>query len=97
MDFSIGLSGLRAATRSMDDAAWRIARAGTTGAPPAAAPPADPPQGAPQGAAPATTGPTEADLPRAMVDLAAASHAVHANLQTIRRTDEALRTLLEER
>jgi hypothetical protein len=97
MDFSIGLSGLRAATRSMDEAALRIARAGATGA---AQPPADAPPAAPQGAAqalPAVTGPTAVDLPRAMVDLAVASNAVLANLQTIRRTDETLRALLEDR
>jgi len=100
MDFRIGLSGLRAATRSMDDAAFRIARAGTTSTPAAARPPANAAPAAPLGAAPpdaAATGPTDADLPRAMVDLAAASNAFLANLQTIRRTDESLRALLEDR
>jgi flagellar hook protein FlgE len=108
MNFSIGLSGLNAATRRLDAAAFEVARASTQGAgraqaappaaDPAAAPPAvAPPVAAPPAAAPPAASASDPDLPRAMVETIAASNAFLANLQTIRRTDEALRALLDER
>ncbi len=59
------------------------------GTPPDTTVPGAPPRGADAAA------PADADLPRAMVDLISASNQVLANLQTIRRGDEALRALLE--
>ena len=111
MSFQIGLAGMQAATRRLDAAAFDVARASAQGAgrapsaPPADAPPATGPDAAPTatpGAMPRTAGQAAApvpaadvDLPAAMVGVISASNAVLANLQTIRRTDEALRALLE--
>jgi flagellar basal body rod protein FlgC len=39
----------------------------------------------------------DADLPRNMVNLMVASNAVLANLQTLKRTDEAMRALFTDR
>ena len=107
MSFTTGLSGLNAATRRLEAAALDVARASAQrpGATPdagqAAGPPAAAGAPAPQlPAAPRPPGdasPAEADLPRAMVDMISASAAFLANLQTIRRTDESLRSLLEPR
>jgi hypothetical protein len=98
MSFSIGLSGLNAATRRLDAAAFEVARtsAQEVGRPPAAGPAAGPPAQpvAPPRAADAAA-PTDPDLPRAMVDMISASNVFLANLQTIRRTDENLRALLD--
>jgi hypothetical protein len=99
MSFSIGLSGLNAATRRLDAAAFEVGRppAAQEAAPaPAAGPAAGPPARpvAPPRAADAAA-PTDPDLPRAMVDMISASNAFLANLQTIRRTDENLRALLD--
>ena len=108
--FGIGLSGLNSATRSMERAAFEVARASTprpgqpgTGdaaaAPlPAADATAPPPAvaGSEPGARSAASGP-DVDLARAMVDMISASQMFLANLQTIRRTDEALGALLKDR
>jgi flagellar basal body rod protein FlgC len=113
MSFAIGLSGLQAATRRLDAAAFDVARASAQrlGAPPAGqdgtappggalaggAPPADTAGGpAPPGAATGAAAP-EVDLPRAMVESISASAAFLANLQTIRRSDEAAKALLDVR
>jgi hypothetical protein len=111
--FGIGLGGLNSATRSLERAAFEVARASTqragqpgTGdaadAPPPAAGAAVPPPPAGAGAAAPTAPPSSAagpdvDLPRAMLDMISASQMFMANLQTIRRTDEALDALLEDR
>lgn len=108
MSLTIGQAGLDAAMRRMDAAAWGIARASGASAPPAepAAADAGPPGGVPPpgGAAPALQAATEAassrgsapgDLAAQMIGLMTASQAVMANLQTIRRTDEAMRRLIE--
>jgi flagellar hook protein FlgE len=109
--FAIGLSGLNAATRRLDAVAFDVARAATqrtgqtsavgapgqaaavTAAPAAAAAPAG---GATPGGIPAVPA-ADVDLAGAMVDQIAASRAFMANLQTIRRTDEALGALLDLR
>ncbi len=106
MSFAIGLSGLDAATRRLDAAAFDVARASAqrvaappagqdVGAPEAAAPPQPGPVPAPRPVAEAA--PADADLPRAMVDVIAASAAFLANLQTIRRADENMKALLDLR
>ena len=110
MSFSIGLSGVSAATRRLDSAAFDVARASTqrtgqaapSGPPQAAAPDAPAPNAPPPaGAAPAIGTPMpsaeDPDLPRAMVDMISASNAVLANLQTIRRADETLEAALRLR
>ncbi|MFM1987394.1 MAG: hypothetical protein RJA99_351 [Pseudomonadota bacterium] len=109
--FGIGLSGLGAATRRLDSAAFDIARASTqrTAQPPAAdGGGGTAPAGAngPGTAAPSAPAPgigarlpsaEDPNLPAAMVDLISASNAVMANLQTIRRSDEALEAVLRLR
>ena len=99
MDMSIGRNGLTAASRQLDAAAFEIARASTQR-------PAQVASGLSPGAAgldsasgglTLLTTPTDADLPRTMVDLMVASNAVLANLQTVKRTDEALRSLFADR
>jgi flagellar basal body rod protein FlgC len=107
MSFSIGLSGLNAATRRLDAAAFEVARtsAQVVGRPPAAEEAAPAPAAGPAAGPPArpvappraadAAAPAEPDLPRAMVDMISASNAFLANLQTIRRTDENLRALLD--
>ncbi len=110
MSFAIGLSGLDAATRRLDAAAFDVARASAQrvgapsdrqdlGAPEAAAPDAAPPQpgSVPAPRPPAEAAPADADLPRAMVDMISASAAFMANLQTIRRADENMKALLDVR
>jgi hypothetical protein len=106
MTLEIGRSGLNTAMRALDRAAFDIARAsaprgagaGAVASTPAApgtpaAPVAPPAPGAGPDLAPAA----EIDLPRAMIDLMAASNAALANLQTIRRTDERLEAMLKMR
>lgn len=116
MSLSISLSGLNAASRRLDSAAFEVARASTqrlgqpvTGVEPVAgvqgasgqapAPPAPAP--APQaGTRPGPTGPAQSaaedpDLPRTMVDMIAASNAVLANVQAIRRQNESLDAVLK--
>jgi hypothetical protein len=104
MGLTIGQAGLDAAMRRLDAAAWGIARASNAQA--AAGPPAGPEAAAPAQpqapqmpgfAAPAQGAPAPGDLPAQMIGLMTASHAVTANLQVIRRADEALRGLLEGR
>jgi flagellar basal body rod protein FlgG len=102
MSFETGLRGVNAAMRGLDRAAFEIARSTSqrSGQQPVAA--AGDPEAQPDRTAtatmpaPATTGP-EVDLPGAMVDLISSSRAVMANLQTIRRTDEALESLFKLR
>lgn len=103
MSLETGLRGVNAAMRGLDRAAFEIARA--TSHRPAQLPAAGAvePVDAQPGAAAVRPAPTpstaspEIDLPGAMVDLIASSRAVMANLQTIRRTDEALESLLKLR
>jgi len=99
MDMSIGRNGLAAASRQMDAAAFEIARASTQR-------PAQVTSGLSPGAAGLDSGsgsltlmatPTDADLPRTMVNLMVASNAVLANLQTVKRTDEVLQSLFANR
>jgi hypothetical protein len=105
VSLTIGRAGLDAAMRRLDTAAWDIARASNAQA---ASPPAGPqatvpaPGPAAQPApAPAVAGPwaqpAPGDLPAQMIGLMTASHAVMANLQVIRRADEAMRALVEPR
>lgn len=102
---SIGLAGLGAATRRLDEAAFQVASAASqrAGQPPQSgpdfggdtAPPAAP------AAAPAPTigaalpSAENPDLPAAMVGMISASNAVLANLQSIRRADEAMDAILK--
>jgi len=120
MSLSISLSGLSAASRRLDSAAFEVARASTqrigqpvTGVEPVAgvqgasgqAPASAPPVPAPAqqaGGRPAPAGlalPTaeDPDLPRTMVDMIAASNAVLANLQAIKRQNESLDAVLKLR
>jgi flagellar basal body rod protein FlgC len=118
MSLSISLSGLNAASRRLDAAAFDVARASTqrlgqpvTGVETVAAvqgasgqapaPPA-PTQGPQAGARPGLTGlaqpaTEDPDLPRTMVDMIAASNAVLANVQAIRRQNESLDAVLKLR
>lgn len=107
MDFSIGLAGLNAANRRMEAAALEVSRAtippqnmtpadNTPDAPTAnAAQPAQPAQPAQSQAD--VLGLADPDLPGALVSQIAASAAFLANVQTIRRTDEAAQALLKLR
>jgi flagellar basal body rod protein FlgC len=110
MSMTISVSGLNAATRRLDAAAFDIARASAqrVGQPVAAPPggtagPAQPPAAAPQ--PPAQPQPAaiaqpvaeDPDLPRAMVDMIGASNAALANLQAIRRQNESLDAVLNLR
>lgn len=102
MSFEIGLRGVNAAMRGVDRAAFEIARsASQQSGQPSPADATAPAAGQAAGAAamPPARAPVapEVDLPGAMVDLIASSRAVMANLQTIRRTDEALESLLKRR
>ena len=99
MDMTIGRNGLAAASRQLDAAAFEIARASTqrpvqvaSGLSPGAV-------GLDSGAGSATlmSAPVDADLPRTMVNLMVASNAVLANLQTVKRTDDALQALFSNR
>ena len=99
MDMSIGRNGLAAASRQLDAAAFEIARASTQR-------PAQVSSGLSPGAAGLESGsgglammatPNDADLPRTMVNLMVASNAILANLQTVKRTDEALQSLFADR
>jgi hypothetical protein len=89
--------------RGVDRAAFEIARAASQRAGQSPAAGAAEPAGAQAGAAAVIPAPApspanpEVDLPGAMVDLIASSRAVMANLQTIKRTDEALESLLKLR
>jgi hypothetical protein len=120
MSLSISLSGLSAASRRLDSAAFEVARASTqrigqpvTGVEPVAgvqgvsgqAPAPAAPVPAPAEQADARPGPTglalptagDPNLPRNMVDMIAASNAVLANLQAIRRQNESLDAVLKLR
>lgn len=103
MSLETGLRGVNVAMRGLDRAAFDIARSTNQrpGQPPAAG--AAQPVGAQAGAAAVIPAPApspanpEVDLPGAMVDLIASSRAVMVNLQTIKRSDEALESLLKLR
>jgi len=100
MGLTIGQAGLDAAMRQLDAAAWGIARASNAqaAAGPAAAPQAAAPAEAPAPPPiPGPAAPAPGDLPAQMIGLMTASHAVMANLQVIRRADEAMRGLVEPR
>lgn len=105
----IGLSGMGAAMRQLDSAAFDVARAasqrtgqasaaeavggGANGPAPAAVPAAPPAAPAPEiGTQPRAA--EDPNLPAAMVGMISASNAVLANLQTIRRADEAMDAIL---
>ena len=99
MDMTIGRNGLAAASRQFDTAAFEIARAATQR-------PVQSPAGLSPGAAGLDTPlaradallpNADADLPRNMVNLMVASNSVLANLQTLKRTDEAMRALFTDR
>lgn len=101
MDFSIGLAGLNAANRRMEAAALEVSRATI---PPQNTTPADSATDAAAAAgAQPTVAPADAvrvadpDLPGAVVSQIAASAAFMANVQAIRRTDEAAESLLKLR
>ena len=109
MSLTIGRAGLDAAMRRLDTAAWDIARASnaqaasppagpqaTVPAPGPAAQPAPAPAPGPAVAGPWAQ-PAPGALPAQMIGLMTASHAVMANLQVIRRADEAMRALVEPR
>jgi len=99
MDMTIGRNGLAAASRQFDAAAFEIARASTQQ--PVQAPAGLSPGAAgldtPLASAAAMLPNADADLPRNMVNLMMASNAVLANLQTVKRTDDSLRTLFADR
>ena len=99
MDMTIGRNGLAAASRQFDAAAFEIARASTQQ--PVQAPAALSHGAAgldtPLASAAAMLPNADADLPRNMVNLMMASNAVLANLQTVKRTDDTLRTLFADR
>lgn len=118
MSLSISLSGLNAASRRLDSAAFDVARASTQrlgqlvtgvepvaggrGAPGQAPTPPAPTQAPQAGARPAPVGlaqpaAEDPDLPRTMVDMIAASNAVLANVQAIRRQNESLDAVLKLR
>lgn len=99
MDMTIGRNGLAAASRQFDTAAFEIARAATqrpvqssAGLSPGAAG-----LDTPLARADVLLPNADADLPRNMVNLMVASNAVLANLQTLKRTDEAMRALFTDR
>jgi hypothetical protein len=93
MNLDIARTGLLTAHRSLDRAAADVARAsvasqagaGDTGAPAAVPAPAP---------VPASVQAEIEALPGAMLSLMAASNAVLANLQSVRRTEEAFDALL---
>lgn len=99
MDMSIGFKGIVAASRQLEAAAFEIARASTQR-------PSQVASGMSPGAAGLDAGsggvtlmsvPNDVDLPRTMLDLMVASNAIMANLQSVKRTDEALRSLFADR
>jgi hypothetical protein len=99
MDMSTGFKGIAAASRQLDAAAFEIARASTQR-------PAQVASGLSPGAAGLDAGSggltlmsvaNDVDLPRTMLDLMVASNAIMANLQSVKRTDEALRSLFADR
>jgi len=99
MDISNGFKGIAAAARQLDAAAFEIARASTQR-------PAQVAPGLSPGAAGLDAGsgglalisvPNDVDLPRTMLDLMVASNAIMANLQSVKRTDEAMQSLFASR
>lgn len=96
MNFAIGLNGLITAANRIENAAGRIVHATTlepqTGQAQAAGTPA--PAGADEQPQTIKTPLTSKDLTTAMVDQIAASAVFMANVESIRRTDENLESLL---
>lgn len=93
MNIDIARSGLLTAQRGLDRAASDVARASVAsqaGAIDAGAPAAPPPAAS----LPASVQADIEALPGAMLSLMAASNAVLANLQSVRRTEEAFDALL---
>jgi len=80
---SIGVNGVQDAQRGMQDAASRIARSGTTEAPPREA-------AAPDGA-------VEDSLAGSIVDLKVNQRNAEASIEVVRTADEMVGTLLDER
>jgi hypothetical protein len=99
MDMTIARNGLAAASRQFDSAAFEIARAATQRPvpEPAGISPGAAGLDTPLARADALLPNADADLPRNMVNLMVASNAVLANLQTLKRTDEIMRTLFADR
>lgn len=92
MNVDIARTGLLTAHRSLDRAAADVARASVASqAGAAGGAPAAPPAAA---AVPASVQAEIEALPGAMLSLMAASNAVLANLQSVRRTEEAFDALL---
>ncbi|PAU78746.1 flagellar biosynthesis protein FlgE [Halovibrio salipaludis] len=82
---SIGVNGVQDAQRGMQDAASRIARSGTTEAPPREA------------AAPDGAGASEDSLAGSIVDLKVNQRNAEASIEVVRTADEMVGTLLDER
>ncbi len=93
MNFTIGLSGMNAASRRIDAAAAEISRAAIPSIPQVSADQQIPiaPSAIPQAVRAAVP---EPDLAGAMIEQIAASALFLANVQMIRRTDENLESLL---
>jgi|GEM_PF-1737730 len=85
-----GLDGIRNGTLGMQDAATRIARAGTTDGSRAA-------EGAQQPAGQAAGGRSNDSLVQAMVDLKVNQRGVESSVQVVKAADEMLGTLIDER
>lgn len=82
---SIGVNGVQEAQRGMQDAASRIARSGTAGAPPQ------------QAVAPEGAGAGEDSLAGSIVDLKVNQRNAEASIEVVRTADEMVGTLLDER
>lgn len=82
---SIGVNGVQDAQRGMQDAASRIARSGTTEAPPQEA------------AAPGGAGAGEDSLAGSIMDLKVNQRNAEASLEVVQTADEMVGTLLDER
>ncbi|MFO7787112.1 MAG: flagellar biosynthesis protein FlgE [Halospina sp.] len=82
---SIGVNGVQDAQRGMQDAASRIARSGTTDAPPQEA------------VAPDRASAGEDSLAGSIVDLKVNQRNAEASVEVVRTADEMVGTLLDER
>lgn len=81
---SIGVNGVQDAQRGMQDAAGRIARAGTT-------------ETVREGAVAESPPASEAGLAGSLVDLSINQRNAEASLEVVRTADEMVGTLLDER
>lgn len=99
MDISTGFKGIAAASRQLEAAALEIARASTQRPAQVASemPPGAAGLDARSGGETLLSAPSDVDLPRTMLDLMVAGNAILANLQSVKRTDEALRSLFADR